>query len=93
MTIYWKIEFIDSARFVASSLSSLVDDLAEGIHTIKCKLSDYFLEYESVKDNSVKWKCASCDQDYSKKTDENLKNDSKTYLTFLIMISINVFCC
>ena len=29
--------FIDSTRFMASSLSNLVDDLAEGIYKIKCK--------------------------------------------------------
>ena len=31
VTISCKIEFIDSARFMASSLSNLVDNLAEGI--------------------------------------------------------------
>ena len=33
----YKIQFIDSARFMASSLSTLVDNPAEGIHKIKCK--------------------------------------------------------
>ena len=51
VTTSYKIEFIDSARFMASSLSHLVDNLAEGIHKIKCKSCDCFLEYESVKDN------------------------------------------
>ena len=37
VTIYYNIKFIDSARFVASSLSHLVDSLAEVIHKIKCK--------------------------------------------------------
>ena len=37
VTISYKIKFIDSARFVASSLSNLGDNLAEGIHKIKCK--------------------------------------------------------
>ena len=35
---------------MASSLSNLVDNLAEGIHKIKYDC-DSFLEYESVKDN------------------------------------------
>ena len=30
-------QFMDSARVMASSLSNLVNDLSEGIHTIKCK--------------------------------------------------------
>ena len=31
-TITYKIKFIDSFRFMSSSLSSLVHDLSEGIH-------------------------------------------------------------
>ena len=42
-----------------SSLSNLVDNLEEGIHKIKCKDCDFFLEYENVKENSVKYKCLS----------------------------------
>ena len=36
VTISYKIKFIDSARIMTSLLSSLVDNLAEGIHKIKC---------------------------------------------------------
>ena len=43
VTISCKIKFIDSARFMATSLSNLVDNLTEGIHKIKCKHSDFFL--------------------------------------------------
>ena len=43
VTISYKIKFIDSARFMASSLSNLVDNIAEGIHKIKCKDCDCFL--------------------------------------------------
>ena len=32
------LQFIDSAGFIASSLSNLVNNLSEGIHRIKCKL-------------------------------------------------------
>ena len=31
-----RLQFIDSARFMASSLSNLVNNLPEGIHKIKC---------------------------------------------------------
>ena len=43
VTISYKIKFIDSARFMKSSLSNPVDNLPEGIHKIKCKSCDCFL--------------------------------------------------
>ena len=36
MKISYKIKFIDSFRFISSSLSSLVDNLSEGRHSDKC---------------------------------------------------------
>ena len=36
-TMSFKIKSIDSARFIATSLSNLVDNLTEGILKIKCK--------------------------------------------------------
>ena len=33
----YRLQFIDSARYMASSLSNLLDNLAQGIHKIKCK--------------------------------------------------------
>ena len=52
-TISYKIKFIDSARFMATSLSNLADNLTEEIHKIKCKDCDYFLEYGKVKDKNI----------------------------------------
>ena len=40
------LQFIKSARFMASSLSSLVNNLSEGLHRIKCKLSHHDKKYE-----------------------------------------------
>ena len=71
ITISYTIKFIDSARFMASSLSNLVDNLAEGIHKIKSK--DWFLEYESINDNLIIYKYSSCNKDYWKKLDGKLK--------------------
>ena len=31
------LQFINTARFITSSLSNLVNNLSEGIHKIKCK--------------------------------------------------------
>ena len=49
---------------MAISLSNLVDNLVEGICKIKCKYCGCFLEYESVRDNLIKYKCISCNKDY-----------------------------
>ena len=56
VTVSYKIKFFESARFMASSLSNLVDNLAEGTHKIICKDCNCFLEFQSVKDNSIKYK-------------------------------------
>ena len=36
-TIFYRLQFIDSVRFMAISSSNLVNNLSEGIHKIKCK--------------------------------------------------------
>ena len=59
VTISYKIKFFDSARFMATSLSNLADNLTEGIHKIKCKGCDCFPEYESLKNNLIKNRCLS----------------------------------
>ena len=63
-------------------LLNLVDNLAEGIHKIKCKDCNCFLDYESMKDNFIKYKCLSCSKDYSSKLDEKLKKRFKNTFTF-----------
>ena len=35
--ISYIVKFIDSASFIASSLSNVINNLSEGIHKIKCK--------------------------------------------------------
>ena len=44
--ISYILQFIDSARFMASSLSNLVNNLSEGIHKIKCK---FWHNYKNLK--------------------------------------------
>ena len=88
-----KIKFIDDARFMAASLPNLADNLVERIQKIKSKDCGCFLEYKSVNENSIKHKCTSCNKYYSNVIDEELKNDLRTNLIFLVMISTNLFCC
>ena len=35
--LYYRLQFTDSAKFMASSSSNIVDNHPEGIHKIKCK--------------------------------------------------------
>ena len=37
--ISYKLQFINKLRFMASSLSNLVHNFADGIHLIKCKIA------------------------------------------------------
>ena len=67
---------------MASSLSNLADYLIEGIHKIKCKDCDCFLEYKSVEDNLIKYKCLSFNKDYSNKLDYKLKKKFKKTFQF-----------
>ena len=67
---------------MASSLSNLLDNLAEGIHKIKCKDCNFFLEYENANENLINYKCLSCYTNYSKKIGENVKNPFKNTFKF-----------
>ena len=88
----YKIKYIDNVRFMASSPSSLVDNITEGIHKIKCKDCDYFLEYERVKDNSIKYKYVSRNKDYSNKTDGKLKFSNNDINKFILLLRKGVYC-
>ena len=67
----YKINLIASARFIVTSLANFVGNLTEEIYKIKCKDCKIFVEYKSVKDNSVKYKCACCNRNYPNKNNEN----------------------
>ena len=56
-----------------SSLSNLANSLTEGIHKIKCEDCNCFLEYESFKNNLIKYECLSWNKNYSNKIDKVLK--------------------
>ena len=82
LTIYYKIKFIDSARFMANSLLNLVDNLAERICKIKSRDCDSFSEHESFKDKLIKYKCLSRNKIYSSKIDDELKKRFKNTFKF-----------
>ena len=86
--VSYVLQFIDRARYMASSLWSLVNNLSEKIHKIKCKYGhddkkcetcgikynycDCFLEYLNFKDDLIEYKCLCCNKNYQQKIDEKL---------------------
>ena len=79
MTTPYKIKLIYSVRFMESSLSNLVSNLAEWIYKVKCKDYNCFLNYESIIDD-LKYKCLSCNKNY--KIAQKLKRQLTNTFTF-----------
>ena len=87
--ISYILQFIDSACFMASSLSNFINNLSEGIHRIKCKNGhddkkcetcrikykhcDCVLKHTNVKDDLIEFKCLGCNKSYQRKFDEKWK--------------------
>ena len=66
MEITYKIKFIDSFRFMATSLSKLVDNLTEDIHGDKCDDCKSDLTYMKVIDEALIFRCFNCKKNYEK---------------------------
>ena len=89
LEITYKIKFIDSYRFMASSLSRLVDNLSEGIHNNKCSDCSSNLDYIKItagpsslerKNEKLILECYNCKQRYKKTFNKELiKRFASTY--------------
>ena len=70
--ITYKIKFIDSFRFMSTSLSKLVDNLSEGIHNNTCVDCKSCLDYMKTKDKKLVFRCFSCKKNYEKDFNKEL---------------------
>ena len=80
--INFKIKFIDSCRFMSSSLSKLVDNLSEGIHNNKCSDCESNLGYIKIKNEKLLLKCFNCNSYYKKKFNKDLIKKFKNTYSF-----------
>ena len=80
--ITYKIKFIDSYRFMSSSLSKLVDNLSEEIHNNKCVDCNSCLVYIKIKNEKLLLKCFNCSTYYKKKFNKDLIRKIKNTYSF-----------
>ena len=91
--IYYILQFIHSAKFMASSLSSLINNISEGIHRIKCKFGHHDKKCETC---GIKYKYCDCCLEYTNFKDDLLEYKSSNFLIdthFLTMTMISLFYC
>ena len=82
--ITYKLNFIDSYRFMSTSLSNLVDNLS-GIYDKECKKCierkniRLNCEFNRFKNGRLNYKCKECKRSYTKLTNESTKNFPALY--------------
>ena len=69
--ISYKIEFIDSYRFMSASLSNLVSNLSEGLHNDRCIDCKSCIDYMTAKDEKLIFRCFRCKKNYEKSLKKN----------------------
>ena len=67
-----KIKFIDSYRFMSTSLSNLITNLSEGLHNYMCIDCKSCLDYMTIKDEQLIFRCFRCKKSYEKNFNEDL---------------------
>ena len=72
LEITYKTKFIDSYRFMSSSLSKHVDNLSERIHNNKCLDCNSCLDYIKIKNEKLLLKFSNCNTYYKKKLNKDL---------------------
>ena len=90
-TIKYKTEFLDSFRFMASSLVILINNLSEGLHKDKCIGCKSCLDYIKFKDDQLILRCFECKKNYKKNFNKDLFKRFAPYMNFVIKILISLF--
>ena len=80
--ISYKIKFIDSYRFMSTSLSNLVNNLSEEVHNDKCTNCKSRLDYMTTKDEQLTFRCFSCKKNYEKDLNKELIQRLKNIYEF-----------
>ena len=103
------MQIVDSAGFMGSSLSNLVNNLSEGICRVKWKFGhngkksetctiksmycDCFPEYANFKDDLIEYKCLHSNKNCQLKFDEK-RNDVLMHANFPTKLAITLlYCC
>ena len=78
--ILYKIKFIASFRFVSTSPSNLANNLSEGVHNDTCTDCKSYLDYVSIKNKKLIFRCFECKKNYEKDFNKKLiKRFANTY--------------
>ena len=78
---------------MSSLLSNLVDNSSEGLHCDKSTDCKSCLDYMSVKDDQLIFRCFECKKNYKKDFNKNQLKDLQIHMNFAMKTLINLFCC
>ena len=88
--ISYKIKFINSFRFMSSSLSNLIDNLFEGLHSDKCTNCKSCHDFLTTKDEQLTFSCKkNYEKDFNKELIQrfvNIYEFCNSYLNKFILL-------